>query len=78
MYSTVAAIWTGIFFFGVHNAKWMGIFNLILFGLTVCFIAWMLFVGSTSNAYKREHDFWQEQIHIKTAKIAEEETKVKQ
>ena len=58
MYSTVAAIWTGIFFFGIHNAKWMGIANLILFGLTVCFIAWMLYMGSQANAYKREHDFW--------------------
>ena len=78
MYSTVAAIWTAIFFFGIHKAKWMGIFNLIVFGLTVLFIAWMLYQGSVSNAYKREHDFWVEQIHIRTAKIAEEETKVQQ
>ena len=78
MYCTVASIWTAIFFFGIHNAMWMGIFNLILFFLTICFIAWMLFQGAKSNALKREHDYWLEQIHLKSAKIEEEKTKVQQ
>ena len=60
MYGTCAAIWAAFFFFGLHNAKWEGGANLIIFGLTIFLIIWMMWQGGKANKLKREHDFWQD------------------
>ena len=55
-----AIVWWGMYSFGIYNAKWMDIFNLIFFFCTLIFIAFLLCVGSTANKIKRKHLFWQE------------------
>ena len=46
IYAVAAAFFAAIFYFGIHNAMWMDIWNLIVFGCTLLFLAWMLFDGS--------------------------------
>ena len=45
---------------GVPAAEWMGVYNLVAFGATLGFMAWMLIVGAAANKLKREHLFWRE------------------
>ena len=75
IYATSSAIFAAFFYFGIHNAKWMGVLNLLIFGFTLFFLAWMLWSGSRANKMKREHDFWQDQIALRRAKIQERKTK---
>ena len=60
LYSYSAAIFAALFYFGIYTAKWMCVFNLLIFGLTIVFMGWMLHAGSKANKLKREHDFWLE------------------
>ena len=78
VYGIAAIVWWGFFSFGIYNARWMDNMNLIVFGLTIFWIIWLLVVGSQANKIKREHFFWQEQISLRKAKIAEEETRRQQ
>ena len=53
-----AIVWWGMFSFGIYSAVWMDAFNLIFWGCTLLYIAFLLFVGSQANTIKREHLFW--------------------
>ena len=75
IYATGCAIFAAFFYFGIHNAKWMGVVNLLIYGFTLFFLAWMIWAGSKANKLKREHDFWQDQIALRRAKIQEKKTK---
>ena len=64
IYATAAAIFAGLFWFGLYTPKWMGVFNLLVFGFTILFLTWMIYEGSKANKLKREHDFWLDQIAL--------------
>ena len=70
--------WWACLEFGIYDTEGYTIYSIIIFVITVLFIAWMLVSGAASNRTKREYEFLKGQIAELKAEAAEEREKKKQ
>lgn len=70
--------WQANFFLGVGATEISTIYNLIIFGTAVLVILGMLIFGSTVNAKKVSHEFYQEKISEEKLRLAEEQARASQ